>query len=61
VLLLDDALSELDPQVRDNVLREIQGAEQVFLTSPDALPAPGAARWLVRAGTVDREESVAQG
>ncbi len=61
VLLLDDALSELDPMVRDNVLREIQGAEQVFLTSPDALPAPGAARWTVRAGAVDREESVAQG
>src|SRR5262249_21745191 len=29
VLLLDDALSELDPRVRDNVLHEIEMAEQV--------------------------------
>jgi len=52
VLLLDDALSELDAQVRENVLREIQGAEQVFLTSPEELPAAGAACWTVRGGTV---------
>jgi DNA replication and repair protein RecF len=55
VLLLDDALSELDPRVRENVLREIQGAEQVFLTSPEALSARGATCWTVRAG-----EGVAQ-
>ena len=36
VLLLDDALSELDPDARANVLREIEGAEQVFLTRPGA-------------------------
>lgn len=52
VLLLDDALSELDPRVRDNVLREIGGAEQVFLTSPEPLPVPGAARWRIQAGEV---------
>jgi DNA replication and repair protein RecF len=52
VLLLDDALSELDGRVRDNVVREIRGAEQVFLTSPETLPAPGAACWAVRGGAV---------
>ena len=50
VLLLDDALSELDPDVRDNVLREIQSAEQVFLTSPEPLTVvSAAARWVVDA------------
>jgi DNA replication and repair protein RecF len=52
VLLLDDALSELDPHVRENVLREISGAEQVFLTSPEALPIAEAARWHVSDGVV---------
>jgi DNA replication and repair protein RecF len=52
VLLLDDALSELDPTVRDNVLREIQVAEQVFLTTPEPLAVAGAARWDVRGGGV---------
>lgn len=52
VLLLDDALSELDPCVRDNVLREIASAEQVFLTSPEPVSVPGAARWHVHAGEV---------
>ena len=52
VLLLDDALSELDPLVRDNVLREIHAAEQVFLTSPDAVTVNGAARWTVEAGGI---------
>jgi DNA replication and repair protein RecF len=51
VLLLDDALSELDPGVRDNVLREIAGAEQVFLTSPEPLTAAGAS-WQVAEGAV---------
>jgi DNA replication and repair protein RecF len=52
VLLLDDALSELDPGVRDNVLREIQSAEQVFLTSPEPLAVSGAARWIVEGGGI---------
>jgi DNA replication and repair protein RecF len=55
VLLLDDALSELDGRVRENVLREIQGAEQVFLTSPEALPASGAMCWTVSGGMVTAE------
>jgi len=52
VLLLDDALSELDPIVAANVLREIQSAEQVFLTSPGLLAVNGAARWIVDSGEV---------
>jgi DNA replication and repair protein RecF len=52
VLLLDDALSELDPDVRENVLREIGGVEQVFLTTPDALAVGDATCWDVRGGTV---------
>ena len=52
ILLLDDALSELDPMVRDNVLREVQAAEQVFLTSPDPLAVSGAARWIVESGGI---------
>jgi DNA replication and repair protein RecF len=50
ILLLDDALSELDATVREHVLREIQTAEQVFLTAPEPLDVEGAARWDVRAG-----------
>lgn len=52
VVLLDDALSELDPGVRDNVLREVQTADQVFLTSPDPLDVRDAARWIVEGGGV---------
>jgi len=52
VLLLDDALSELDPGVRENVLREIEGTEQVFLTAPEPVPARRAARWEVREGGI---------
>jgi DNA replication and repair protein RecF len=52
VLLLDDALSELDPGVRDNVLREVQAAEQVFLTSPEPLAVSGAARWVIDGGGI---------
>jgi DNA replication and repair protein RecF len=52
VLLLDDALSELDPDVRGSVLREIQGGEQVFLTSPETLEVSGAARWVVEGGGI---------
>jgi DNA replication and repair protein RecF len=52
VLLLDDALSELDPDVRDSVLREIQSVEQVFLTSPESLTVSGAARWVVDGGGI---------
>jgi DNA replication and repair protein RecF len=52
VLLLDDALSELDEVVRANVLRESQSAEQVFLTSPEPLAVTGASRWTVDSGEV---------
>jgi len=50
VLSLDDALSELDPGVRDNVLREVEAAEQVFLTTPDPWPATTGGRWAIHGG-----------
>lgn len=50
VLLLDDALSELDARAREHVLREIEGAEQVFLTTPEPLAATAGARWVVHGG-----------
>ena len=52
VLLLDDALSELDAEVRHHVLREIRSAEQVFLTTTDASEVPGAARWIITKGDI---------
>jgi DNA replication and repair protein RecF len=53
VLLLDDALSELDPSVQENVLRHIEGAGQVFLTTAEDTGAPRrAAWWQVRDGEV---------
>ena len=52
VLLLDDALSELDPRVKANVLHEIEVAEQVFLTAPEPLAAAGATRWYVEGGGI---------
>jgi DNA replication and repair protein RecF len=52
ILLLDDALSELDAEVRQHVLREIRGAEQVFLTTADAVDVPGAARWIITKGDI---------
>jgi len=52
VLLLDDALSELDPRVRELVLRELGAAEQVFLTTPEPLGAAGAAVFDVNGGGI---------
>jgi DNA replication and repair protein RecF len=54
VLLLDDALSELDPMVQSRVLEHIAGAGQVFLTTAEAvLPdTAGAAWWEVNGGRV---------
>lgn len=52
VLLLDDALSELDPDARARVLREIEGAEQVFLTAPEPVSAPSAVLWDVKEGGI---------
>jgi DNA replication and repair protein RecF len=52
VLLLDDALSELDGEARASVLREIEHAEQVFLTTPEPRPEAGGTRWLVTEGEV---------
>lgn len=52
VLLLDDPLSELDGRAREHVLRELQAAEQVFVTSPEPVHVPGAACWTVRGGAL---------
>ena len=52
VLLLDDALSELDAHVRDNTLRELDTADQVFLTTPEPITVPGATRWAVKEGGI---------
>lgn len=54
VLLLDDALSELDGEARRNVLRHIEGAGQVFLTTADGeMASRRAAWWTVRGGEVE--------
>jgi DNA replication and repair protein RecF len=53
ILLLDDALSELDPTVRGHVLHEIRSADQVFLTTPDPPAVDGASMFHVSGGSVD--------
>ncbi len=54
VLLLDDALSELDPEVQARVLEHVAAAGQVFLTTADAaLPEIRRVSWWdVRGGRV---------
>jgi DNA replication and repair protein RecF len=54
ILLLDDALSELDPWTQERVIEHVAAAGQVFLTTADdELGARGAgARWEVKAGRV---------
>ncbi|MBI1848405.1 MAG: DNA replication/repair protein RecF, partial [Candidatus Rokubacteria bacterium] len=52
VLLLDDALSELDPEVRRHALREVESAEQVFLTSPEPLARVDGVHWIVAQGGI---------
>ena len=54
ILLLDDALSELDPRVRARVLAHVVKAGQVFLTTADAELGESAAAtwWDVRGGRV---------
>jgi DNA replication and repair protein RecF len=52
ILLLDDALSELDPTVRGHVVHEIQSAEQVFLTTPDVPAVDGATMFHVNGGSL---------
>ena len=54
VILLDDALSELDPGVQRLVLSHVSRVGQVFLTTADALltDAAEAHWWEVRDGEV---------
>lgn len=60
VLLLDDALSELDPGVQQRVLDHVSRVGQVFLTTAEvSLPDAGESRWWeVNAGMV-RDTSLA--
>jgi len=61
VLLLDDALSELDPRAQARVLEHVAGAGQVFLTTAEtALPTTGRACWWdVNGGRVNESELAA--
>jgi len=55
VLLLDDALSELDPAVQGRVLAHVSRVGQVFLTAADALPLSSSVEghwWQVNGGEV---------
>jgi DNA replication and repair protein RecF len=55
VLLLDDALSELDRQTQENVVRHAGQAGQVFLsTAAQDIPVRAAAWWAVTGGSVTR-------
>jgi DNA replication and repair protein RecF len=62
VLLLDDALSELDPEVQRRVLERVEGQGQVFLTTAeDGLPARAASWWQIEGGAVARAATVEPG
>src|SRR5262249_29785103 len=52
VLLLDDALSELDATVRGHVLREVQSAEQGSRTPPATPAVEGGVVFHVAGGSV---------
>ncbi len=58
LLLLDDVLSELDPERRSSLLSRVAGEGQVIITSAEAGPFPpdlltGARVWNVNHGTVE--------
>ena len=56
VLLLDDVLSELDEQRRQEIMRLAVGKTQTFITAVDGdLPPLSCRRWRVEAGRVSRE------
>jgi DNA replication and repair protein RecF len=61
VLLLDDALSELDPRAQARVLEHVARGGQVFLTTADASVADArtSTRWDVQGGCVTGSERVA--
>lgn len=63
VLVLDDALSELDPAVRARALAHVAGAGQVFLTTaePELPDAAGAVWWEVQGGRVSDASLAAVG
>ena len=62
ILLLDDVLSELDAQRRDDLLRAVAELDQVLLTTTDAATVPEGAReratlYAVSAGHLTRTEA----
>jgi DNA replication and repair protein RecF len=61
ILLLDDALSELDPRARESALRHVASAEQVFLTTAerDLGEECPATWWEVRGGRLMEWEMAA--
>lgn len=53
ILLLDDVLSELDPERRTAFLGGVASVEQAFVTTTGPLDTPGAAIYRVAAGGVE--------
>jgi DNA replication and repair protein RecF len=61
VLVLDDAMSELDPRTQRAVFEMIAGHGQVFLTTADAvLAAPEAAWWVVLDSAIEPQVARAE-
>jgi DNA replication and repair protein RecF len=63
VLLLDDPLSELDPEAQARVLDHVSDIGQVFLTTPEPGAVPGRAAWweVKGAGVTDMSVRAEQG
>ena len=54
VLLLDDVLSELDPERQRAFLRGVGSFEQAFVTTTHDVDVPVAAAYRIRAATLER-------
>jgi recombinational DNA repair ATPase RecF len=54
LLLLDDVLSELDPQRQAAFLRGVGAFEQAFVTTTHPVDVPVAAAYRISAATVER-------
>jgi len=66
VLLLDDVLSELDPQRREDLLAAVRGLDQTLVTTTDLTIAPESALreatiFAVRGGAVTKEPPTSSG
>jgi DNA replication and repair protein RecF len=58
VLLLDDPLSELDPEAQARLLDHVSGIGQVFLTTPEPVALGARAAWWEVKGAAVRDTSV---